>query len=58
MTRVIIIDAYVSALTLDILDSRKEDVDAVIYTVGVGNGMQRLMYEHDKLFPDRTCGYS
>lgn len=53
MTRVIIIDAYVSALTLDILDSRKEDVDAVIYTVGVGNGMQRLMYEHDKLFPDR-----
>lgn len=52
-TRVIIIDAYVSALTLDILDSRKEGVEAVVYTVGVGAGMQRLMDEHDKLFPDR-----
>ena len=52
-SRVIIIDAYVSALTLDILDSRKEGVEAVVYTVGVGAGMQRLMDEHDKLFPDR-----
>lgn len=52
-TRVIIIDAYVSALTLDILDSRKEGVESVIYTVGVGSGMQRLMDEHDRLFPNR-----
>lgn len=52
-TRVIIIDAYVSALTLDILDVRKECVDAVVYTVGVGAGMQRLMDEHDRLFPNR-----
>lgn len=50
--RVIIIDAYVSALTLDILNVRKADVEAVIYTQGVGQGMRRLMDEHDRLFPD------
>ena len=50
--RVIIIDAYVSALTLDILNVRKADVEAVIYTQGVGQGMRRLMEEHDRLFPD------
>ena len=50
--RVIIIDGYVSALTLDILNVRKPDVTATIYTVGVGQGMQRLMDEHDRLFPD------
>ncbi len=51
--RVIIIDAYVSALTLDILNVRQPDVTATIYTNGVGQGMQRLMDEHDRLFPGR-----
>lgn len=50
--RVIIIDAYVSALTLDILDARSNGVEAVVYTAGVGQGMQRLMDEHDRLFPN------
>ena len=50
--RVIIIDGYVSSLTLSVLDVRKPNVTAVIYTVGVGQGMQRLMDEHDRLFPD------
>jgi len=50
--RVIIIDGYVSALTLDILNVRKSEVTATIYTNGVGQGMQRLMDEHDRLFPD------
>ena len=50
--RVIVIDAYVSALTLDILNVRKSGVEAIVYTVGVGQGMQRLMDEHDRLFPD------
>ena len=50
--RVIVIDAYVSALTLDILNVRKSGVEAIIYTVGVGQGMQRLMNEHDRLFPN------
>jgi len=50
--RVIIIDAYVSARTLDILNVCKQGVEAVIYTRGVGDGMQRLMDEHDRLFPD------
>ena len=49
--RVIIIDGYVSALTLDILNVRKPEVSATIYTAGVGQGMQRLMDEHDRLFP-------
>ena len=51
--RVIIIDGYVSALTLDILNVRKANVEAVIYTNGVGQGMQRLMDEHDRLFPNQ-----
>lgn len=50
--RVIIIDAYVSALTLDILGARSNGVEAVVYTAGVGQGMQRLMDEHDRLFPN------
>ncbi len=50
-TRAIIIDAYVSALTLDILDARTSGVEAIIYTTGVGPGMTRLMQEHDRLFP-------
>lgn len=49
--RVVIIDGYVSSLTLDILDVRTKGVVAVIYTSGVGAGMQRLMQEHDRLFP-------
>ena len=51
LRRVVIIDGYVSALTLDILDVRAKGVVAVIYTSGVGAGMQRLMQEHDRLFP-------
>ena len=50
--RVIIIDGYVSSLTLSVLDVRKPEVSATVYTVGVGQGMQRLMDEHDRLFPD------
>ena len=49
--RVVIVDGYVSALTLDVLDVRANGVEAVIYTSGVGTGMQRLMQEHDRLFP-------
>ncbi len=49
--RVIIIDGYVNALTLDILNVRKPEVTATIYTAGVGQGMLRLMDEHDRLFP-------
>ena len=50
--RVIIIDGYVSSLTLSVLDVRKPEVSATVYTIGVGQGMQRLMDEHDRLFPD------
>ena len=50
--RVIIIDGYVSSLTLSVFDVRKPEVTATVYTAGVGQGMQRLMDEHDRLFPD------
>lgn len=50
--RVIIIDGYVSSLALSVLDGRKPEVSATVYTAGVGQGMQRLMDEHDRLFPD------
>ena len=49
--RVIVIDAYISALTLDILSVRGKGVEAVIYTAGIGKNMQRMMSEHDRLFP-------
>ena len=45
-------DGYVSSLTLSVLDVRKPEVSATVYTVGVSHGMQRLMDEHDRLFPD------
>ena len=32
----IIIDGYVSSLTLSVLDVRKPEVTATVYTVGVG----------------------
>lgn len=50
-SRVILIDGYVSSLTLSILDVRQAGVQAIIYTVGVGPGMTNLMQEHDRLFP-------
>lgn len=50
--RVIIIDGYVSSLTLSVLDVRKPEVIAIIYTSGVGSGMRNLMDKHDELFPD------
>ncbi len=49
--RVVIIDAYISALTLDILNVRKAGVEAVVYTAGIGQSVQRLTEEHDRLFP-------
>ena len=52
LKRVVIIDAYVNAMTLDILDARSEGVSATIYTQGVGQGMRRLMDEHDRLYPN------
>ena len=50
--RVVIIDGYVSARTLDILNVCKHGVEMLIYTGGVGRGMRRLMDEHDHLFPE------
>ena len=51
--RVVIVDAYISALTLDVLESRSNGVKAVIYTAGVGRGIKNLVDEYDKHFPKR-----
>ena len=51
--RVIVIDAYISAITLDLLDERGDGVTAVVLTKGVQEGTMRLMEEHDRLFPGR-----
>ena len=51
--RVVIVDAYISALTLDVLESRSNGVKAVIYTAGVGRGIKNLVDEYDKHFPRR-----
>lgn len=44
------------------LDVRKPEVTVTVYTAGVGQGMQRLMDEHDRwLIIDDTfyhCGHS
>ena len=50
--RVIIIDGYVSSLTLSVLEVRKPEVSAIIYTQGVGHSMHDLMDKHDELFPN------
>ena len=52
ITRVIIIDGYVSSLTLSVLNVRKPNVAVTIYTVGVGQVMQRLIEDHVLLFLD------
>lgn len=46
--RVVIIDHYVDAKTFDMFDVRKENVQGIIYTQGVGVGMTRLKQEHDR----------
>lgn len=46
--RVIVIDHYVDAKTFDMFDVRKEYVQGIIYTQGVGVGMTRLKQEHDR----------
>ena len=53
--RVIIIDGYVSSLTLSVLDVRKSNVTATIYTVGVGQGMQRLKIESNVSWMSMTA---
>ena len=53
--RAIIIDGYVSALTLDILDVRGRGVEAIVYTSGVGKDMQRLMVSSQILDPEKEA---
>jgi len=45
--RVVMIDGYIDAMTFDILDARPKGVSATIYTNGVGDGIKRLIAQHD-----------
>ena len=51
--RVIIIDGYVSSLTMSVLDVRKPEVSATVYTVGVGQGMQSLRERYKACHAER-----
>ena len=51
--RVIIIDGYVSSLTMSVLDVRKPEVSATFYTVGVGQGMQSLRERYKACHAER-----
>lgn len=51
--RIILVDGYVSAHTIDLLDARQEGIMATIYTSGVGNSLQMLMKQHNIQYPQK-----
>lgn len=52
-TRVILVDGYVEAKTIDLLDARAENVSATIYTYKVGKSLTVLMDEYNKQYPSK-----
>lgn len=52
-TRVILVDGYVEAKTIDLLDARAENVSAIIYTYKVGKSLTVLMNEYNKQYPSK-----
>jgi len=51
--RIILVDGYVSAPTINLLDARQEGIMATIYTSGVGNSLQMLMKQHNIQYPQK-----
>lgn len=51
--RVILIDGYVSAPTIDLLDARKDGVSAIIYTNGVGRSLMALKQQYCDEYPNK-----
>jgi len=51
--RVILIDGYVSAPTIDLLDARAGGVSATIYTGGVGSSLRTLRDQYNVQFPSK-----
>lgn len=52
-TRVVLVDGYVSAPTIDLLDARQDGVSATIYTGGVGNALKALRVQYNVQFPQK-----
>ena len=52
-SRVVLIDGYVSARTIDLLDARKNGVSATIFTAGVGNALKTLRDQYNVQFPQK-----
>jgi hypothetical protein len=50
---VILIDGYIDARTFDLLEARKKDVKATIYTETVGRSLQAIAAAHDVQYPGR-----
>lgn len=51
--RVVLIDGYVSAPTIDLLDARQDGVPATIYTGGVGSSLKILRDQYNIQFPQK-----
>lgn len=51
--RVVLIDGYVSAPTIDLLDARADGVSATIYTGGVGGSLRTLRDQYNLQFPSK-----
>lgn len=56
--RVVLVDGYVSAETLDLMDARKPGVSLSIYTSAVGRSLIALMNQYNEQFPDKTLSIS
>ena len=54
---VIMIDAYVDAATLEILDVRQKGVSATIYTERIGESLLRIKELHDLQYPDKLIRF-
>lgn len=52
-SRVVLIDGYVSAPTIDLLDARQNGVSATIYTAGVGNALKTLCDQYNLQFLEK-----
>ena len=50
---VVLIDSYIDARTFDLLEARKKDVKATIYTETVGRSLQAIAAAHDVQYPGR-----
>lgn len=49
--RIILVDGYISAPTIDLLHARQDGVETIIYTSGVGANLRLLMKQYNSQYP-------